>query len=343
MELERFDPAACGAQVRACHEMYLAGAALDDPHEPPMPLPSFRGWLIYAWTEDPSETWLARDVSGAPCGWFVLTLPQRENRRYGYLHIGVHPARRRACLGSSLLRHAAARAVRRGRRALSGNAREGSAGEAFARAVGARQGIFEVRRMLRVGSIPAGHLAGLRDRAGAAAAGYSLLTWQGPVPERHVAAVAAISAAEEDMPMDAGREPPCWDADRVRQCGLRAGAQGRRLYTVTARHDASGELAGLTQLEVDPLVPEWGFQVLTAVTRPHRGHRLGLLVKVGMLDLLAEAEPRLRRIITGNAGANEHMIAINDSLGFEPLDRWASWEMSVAAAVGLGSGEGPQS
>ncbi len=52
-----------------------------------------------------------------------------------------------------------------------------------------------------------------------------------------------------------------------------------------------------------------------------------------MLDLLAAREPALRHIITGNADGNEHMVAINDALGFEPLDRWTSWEMDAAAVM----------
>ena len=66
---------------------------------------------------------------------------------------------------------------------------------------------------------------------------------------------------------------------------------------------------------------------------PHRGHRLGLLVKVAMLEWLAEREPQLTRIVTGNADGNEHMIAINDELGYTVLDRWPSWEMEVARAL----------
>ncbi len=69
------------------------------------------------------------------------------------------------------------------------------------------------------------------------------------------------------------------------------------------------------------------------VARPHRGHRLGLLVKVAMLELLAEREPQLTRIITGNADENRHMIAINAELGFAVLDRWPSWQAEVAQAL----------
>ena len=59
-----------------------------------------------------------------------------------------------------------------------------------------------------------------------------------------------------------------------------------------ARHDASGELAALSEVIVEPADPGWGHQAITAVTRKHRGHRLGLLVKVAMMDWLATAEPR---------------------------------------------------
>jgi hypothetical protein len=48
-----------------------------------------------------------------------------------------------------------------------------------------------------------------------------------------------------------------------------------------------------------------------------------------MLELLAEREPRLTRIITGNTDANEHMIAINAELGFGVLGQWPCWEIEV--------------
>ncbi|HEY7429388.1 MAG TPA: GNAT family N-acetyltransferase [Streptosporangiaceae bacterium] len=335
MQLEQFDPATDIGQVRACYDMFLAGAPVDDPHAPPPSLRGFRGWLRYGWSEDPSETWLARDIAGAPCGWFVLILPQRENRSYAYVELFVHPARRRAGLGRALAGHAAARAVRSGRTLLNADTGAESAGAAFARAIGAREGMTDIRRILRLATLSSSQVAGLRGTAQAAASGYSLLCWEGPVPAEHAAAIAAVTNAADDMPTDAGLEAQRWDAARVQQTELRILAQGMHYYTVVARHDASGELVGYTQLGLDPLVPEWGYQELTAVARPHRGHRLGMLVKIGMLDLLAAREPQLRHIITGNADSNEHMVAINEALGFEPLDRWTSWEMDAAAAVML--------
>jgi hypothetical protein len=96
---------------------------------------------------------------------------------------------------------------------------------------------------------------------------------------------------------------------------------------------------------VDPLRPDWGFQQLTAVVRAHRGHRLGLLVKVAMMDWLAKAEPAIEHIVTGNASVNSHMIGINADLGYRPGSRWASFQLDVgkaleaAAPVALGRSE----
>jgi RimJ/RimL family protein N-acetyltransferase len=72
------------------------------------------------------------------------------------------------------------------------------------------------------------------------------------------------------------------------------------------------------------------FQAITAVDGPHRGHRLGLLVKVAMHQWLAAAEPGLREVSTWNSETNDHMIAINQRLGFEVSGRFRSWELSVS-------------
>jgi hypothetical protein len=80
--------------------------------------------------------------------------------------------------------------------------------------------------------------------------------------------------------------------------------------------------------------PKWGRQWATTVTRPHRGHRLGLLVKTEMMTWLAEAEPRLERIATLNAAANQYMIGINEALGYQVAGRpYLDVELAVDAAL----------
>src|SRR3984957_14255282 len=308
------------AVIRACHEVAAAADAVDDPCGPPMTLQRLHGWPAHPFAT--AELGVAEGAGGGGIGgWCLLLLPDRENLDRGSLDLFVHPASRRGGIGSALLRHTAERAAVHGRSALAAEALQGSAGAAVGAAVGATPGLVEARRVLALGEIPAGRVAVLREQAARAAAGYSLVSWEGRTPDEYLAGFAEVLNAANDMPRDAGEEEEVWDAERVREQvdGLRARG-GRHAYTIAAVHDASGEMAALTDVEPDPESPRWGFQLLTAVTRPHRGHRLGLLVKTAMLDWLAEAEPALERIVTGNAAVNRHMIAINEQLGYELLE-----------------------
>ena len=58
--------------------------------------------------------------------------------------------------------------------------------------------------------------------------------------------------------------------------------------------------------------------MVTVVHPEHRGHRLGLAVKLANLEALAGSRARdVRLIVTGNAAVNAPMIAVNDMMGFE--------------------------
>lgn len=308
---------------------------MDEPGSPPMSFGVFRVMLEQGWCCEPREAWLARSAPGAGgdaiVGGYTLELPDRENLDRSGLWIVVTPARRRAGLGAALLRHASARARELGRSRLTGDVRAGTPGDAFACAAGAITELTEARRTLDVRSIPAGRPAELRAAIKAVSAGYALLEWSGPVPEAHLDAVAALNEAMGDAPRSAGEERQSWDAERVRQIGRRASRQGLRHYSVAVRHEATGELAGLTEVSVDPADPEWGHQELTVVVRGHRGHRLGLLLKVAMLELLAEREPQVERIETYNAESNAHMVTINETLGYQVAGRLMFRQLATAA------------
>ena len=303
-------------KIRECFEVHQAAQRVDEPDGPWFTERPFGGWMTVGWGGDPREVWLATD-QGAAAGWYRLEMPARENLDQAGLVLVVHPAERQRGLGLALLRHAAARAAANGRVALNGGARNGSGGEAFARAVGAQPGLLEVQRVLDIGRVEPGKLARLRRPAERAAAGYSLVSWIGPVPEEFIEQAAAVYDGMGDAPRDPEIAHEGWDAQRVREHinELRP-HYGMRDYTVAARHDDTGELAALTDISVDPADPGWGFQAFTVVARKHRGHRLGLLVKIAMMELLATTEPQLERITTWNAEVNEHMIAINEALGY---------------------------
>jgi GNAT superfamily N-acetyltransferase len=325
MHIDRAD-LADARTVRACYDVRVAAARSDEPGGPWLRERPFGGWLTLGWEGDPREVWLARDGETV-AGWYLLELPDTENLDRAWLDVVVHPEHRRRGIGLALLRHAEARARAHGRSQLTAGTRDGSPGEAFARSAGARPGLVDVQRAMEVGKLDAAERARLREPAERAAAGYSLVSWTGLVPDELVEPVAGLYNALNDAPRDAGSAPQVWDAQRVRERinGLRP-RFGLQVYSVAARHDPSGEMAALTELGVDPADPGWGLVMITAVARKHRGHRLGLLVKIAMLELLAAAEPQLERIVTWNAQSNEHMIAVNEALGYtilgQPVTRW---------------------
>jgi GNAT superfamily N-acetyltransferase len=318
MDIVRVEPSDSEA-VRVCHEVSLAAAAADDPDGPPaMPLRAFASMTDVGWIGDPRQTWMAADGSG----FYRLELPEIDNRHMGRLELMVHPELRRQGRGTALLRDATARVRGLGRTLMTSSAWMGSAGESFARESGYKTGLTEIRRVLRVGAVP----------EQVPVAGYTLVEWVRPVPERLAGQVAALMAMIADAPADPEWEPEVWDADRVRATDERVAGMGLRFHTVAARHDASGELAAITSLGVYPECPTWGYQEMTAVAREHRGHRLGLTVKAAMLRRLATEEPSLEWITTWNAEDNKHMIAINEALGFVPDERPLCWLESIVEA-----------
>ncbi|HET6190844.1 MAG TPA: hypothetical protein VFE59_28060 [Trebonia sp.] len=93
-------------------------------------------------------------------------------------------------------------------------------------------------------------------------------------------------------------------------------------------------MAVLTQVELDPETPEWAQQQTTAVAGRHRGYRLGLQVKAVMAWWLKQVEPRLRHIVTWGAGTDQHIVAINTLLGYDPSEPSSQmYELTIEPAL----------
>ncbi len=242
----------------ACFELVRSAAEVDDPDGPPWSLQRLRGWIEHP--TDPAEMWIAVDqATGAYDGWYWMVLPERENRDRAYFYVDVRPSSRRRGIGTALLRHAAGRAAAAGRSVLGSEAYQGTAGAAFAAHVGATPGLVGARRVLVLADIPAGRITALRERAAQAAAGYSLVSWDGRTPDEYLANYAEVENAMGDAPHDDGEEKAVWDADRVRtQIDDLRERQGRHVYTLAALHAASGEMAAVTAVEPDPDFPGGG-------------------------------------------------------------------------------------
>jgi hypothetical protein len=326
--IERLDGAADARALETCFRLVMDCIKADQPDQAPWSLGAFHAKWVEGFNGSPQETWLATGDDGDIAGCYLLILPHRENLSMARVVLRVAP-------GTALLRHCGDRARLAGRTRLTGEAWDGTSGDAFAKANGATPGIPAVQRTLYLTDQVRGRLPALRSQAEGHALGYSLVSWLGLTPEDLLEQVAAVHAAMADAPHDAGVEPAVWDAARIRRLDQLTAEHGIAQYSVGARHDATGELAALTQVLTDDpsAVPSFAFQQLTAVKSAHRGHRLGLLVKVAMLDLLAEAVPAVDRVTTNNAGSNEYMININAQLGFEVTGVTRDWELDLSTAT----------
>jgi GNAT superfamily N-acetyltransferase len=171
--------------------------------------------------------------------------------------------------------------------------------------------------------------------ARAATAGYHLARWTTHAPAD---LVEAYAAAKERMAIDvpAGGvtiDEERWDAARVREYES-ASLDGGMNLLVAAAVTTSGAVAGYTELQL-PSGREFAYQYDTLVVGAHRGHGLGMLVKLANLVELAEIAPERAVVYTWNADENEHMLAINIALGFRRCGLEAAWQRELPPTVDL--------
>ncbi|MEQ4567007.1 GNAT family N-acetyltransferase [Paenarthrobacter sp. CAP02] len=160
------------------------------------------------------------------------------------------------------------------------------------------------------------------------ALGYSLVTWRGSCPEDLVDTFARLKGLmSTEVPIAGlGWEGEEWDAARVRQDEVTWQASGGDSLTAAARHDATGELAAYTVLTYRDARPAVIYQEDTLVAPGHRGHGLGMMVKIANLRSAKDSWPDATSVLTWNANENRHMLAINIALGFKPSGFEGEWQ-----------------
>jgi hypothetical protein len=67
----------------------------------------------------------------------------------------------------------------------------------------------------------------------------------------------------------------------------------------------------------------------TIVLQEHRGHRLGMLLKVANIQHLEERFPGHSSIVTFNAEENRYMLDVNEAVGFEPFVYEGAWQKKL--------------
>jgi GNAT superfamily N-acetyltransferase len=327
------------ADDRATMDGWFALEVRSHEHDTPeLPPPCPLGHATrFSWPGFDKRAWVVRRGSDVVAAAQV-TLPQRDNLTGGFAQVLVAPEQRRRGLGTRLLRHVVTQARRAGRTHLAlgaGRPLDGSdpgPGEAFLRAAGARLGMVEIRRRLDLPADPQ-RLRDLAAVSARAARGYRLVQWAGPTPAEHLADLAVLIARmSTDAPMgDLTIEPQRWDTGRVRERDVVAVRNGVR-SVVTAAEAPDGHLVAFTEASTCVVQDGFASQGDTLVAPAHRGHRLGLWVKLANLELLLREHPEVRAIDTFNADDNRWMIAVNEQMGFRPLHGQGDWELDLASA-----------
>lgn len=280
----------------------------------------------------------------------------QENLGSALIHVEVLGDFCRRGIGSALLRHAEELAAADGRTILqtftehhadfdpdgpdlltpatgTGALPAGAPGVRFALNAGYRLEQVERFSVLDV----RGHAAAWDplelDALAAAGEDYELLSWTGSCPEGLAEQFGVLmSRMSTDAPTgELSYEAERWDVARVRHVEDTWRRAGLISLVAAARHRASGELAAYSVLQLPPVKPWLADQDDTLVAGSHRGHRLGMLVKLRNLRRLVSEYPAVERVLTFNAAENDHMLAINLALGFRPAGYDGEWQRVIAA------------
>jgi GNAT superfamily N-acetyltransferase len=320
------------------HAVCAAATAADYVDLPTGPVVEVYERIENSRTDKRQELWLGSS-DGDPVAAASLTLPMLDNTVNATVELLVHPSFRRRHYGTAMLDHLIERARAHDRTRLIGEAGEpisdqpveAPGGPAFAAAVGARPVTIEIRRILRLAQLEPDDLARLHADAIAKSGGYSLLQWQGPAADELVADLAYLqSRMSTDAPLeDLDWEPEAWTAARYREQESAIAASGRTRLVTVARHDESGRIVAFTDIGIAAGSLTFAYQWATIVLAEHRGHRLGVLVKLANLAYLQRTHPEVEFMNTWNAAVNAHMVGINEALGFRPIDRWREWQLEL--------------
>jgi GNAT superfamily N-acetyltransferase len=291
---------------------------------------AFLANVTYGWDADPTDAALQRDKTGRPVGLLQLSLPSWDNTHLGLLEVHVDPRDRGQGIGRALFQAGVQRLREAGRTMVLADSVDCGPSVAFAASVGLERAQDVVQRRQDLADLDWNHLDAAYDDAAAHAAGYELVQLPGRVPEPMQAAICEMSAAINDAPIDQlDIEDEVFKPERLRAFEHMHDLLGRRVYRLVARETATGTLAGVTVVAIDSEQPWSGDQYDTSVVRAHRGHRLGVLLKVAMLRWLRDQEPQLREIVTWNAASNSHMIGVNELLGYEVCLSGVEWQLHL--------------
>lgn len=303
------------------------------PDDPPVPLDEH----IQGFQNLPPFLDFSNWVAYAPDGRTIVALGEavvarlEENQHLGQMMIEVLPEYRRQGLARKLLALIAGVMLRESRRLIitetSGRI---PAGEAFMKALGASAGLQAHTNQLVLADLDRDLVSEWIGRAAERAAGFELGFWDGPYPEDQLEAVSVLMEVMNQQPMgDLEVEDQHYSAKELRQIEQMQFSRGYQRWTLYARAQETGQLAGFTDVLWNPNRPEVLQQGNTGVFPQYRNKGLGRWLKAAMLDKVLRERAQVKFIRTGNADANEPMLKINNELGFKPYMSQTLWQVET--------------
>jgi GNAT superfamily N-acetyltransferase len=257
-------------------------------------------------------------------GSVLLLVPLNENLHTCGVDLYVLPTRRQEGIGTLLLADVEARAAALGRTTIhcEGYVPPGETGpaEQFALArgfvVASREGFKELALSSYGARRPA-----LVASVGSRADDYTVVTFDTVCPDEHVESFGRLlGMLISEIPLgDLDLEDSEWTPERLRAAEQRQVGIGRHVLTALAIAP-DGSVAGSSDVRVNDADPTHGQVGITLVDPAHRGHRLGLALKVATHDLLVATYPQCATVDTCNAEVNTHMNAVNEALGYRSIE-----------------------
>jgi GNAT superfamily N-acetyltransferase len=320
------------AGVRSWHR---AARAVHDHDRPDAPFWHEDEAVALLRDDDPEERcylFVTELDDGTVTGTGIVFVPLLDNLEKLYFGIAVVPGHRGRGFGDALVEQVVAIAAAEGRTVLVGEGHlpvEHDADEPvrrFAERHGFALANTEVRRTLQL-PVPDATIQGWVDEAAAHHVGYEIVTYENDVPGPlrpsfvELRNQLAVDAPTGDIDFEAGGLTVELYEEQTR----RLVETGRRLLiTVAVRDGAAVAHSTLSVPPGDTELPhlnQWG----TYVHREHRGHRLGLAVKAANLRAVQAAFPERTLVSTTNSPVNGPMVAINELMGFRPVDVFAEF------------------
>lgn len=334
IEIHAFDPKTASEDAWRAYHAYRRRRMQDDhPDEPIVRDEVRRRDMVRDWPLTMTRVRLALvggEIAGSAMSWTRRPGAEdyEKHARYIACDLGVRKDRRRRGVATALLRDIATFAKAGGYEiaTLSTMTEEGGA---FLDAVGAEVKQRMRQNRLQVAEIP----EGLLQRWAALGNADDRLSWEihaGRVPlDRYELLIPQLNVLLNSQPLGSLDHPPF----RIDLPSVRAWYDdmdkfgGEHLMVLLMQGET---VVAMSDISWIPDFPDRASQGLTAVAPCWRGKGLAKAVKARQLQLLLEAQPQVRTLITSNANMNAAMLAVNAQLGFKLHHEFRTYQAAVA-------------